>query len=106
MSKIGKDFAGRIRNVGVRIVGANVVPPNSLKVPALLQQLIDDVNTNALQLNAVVLATVFHHRFVWIHPFFDGNGRTVRLIMNLLLMREGYPPAIILKNDQKNISKH
>ena len=46
-------------------------------------------------------ASVFHHRFVWIHPFFDGNGRTVRLIMNLLLMRDGFPPAIILRNDRK-----
>src|SRR5690606_17855548 len=40
-------------------------------------------------------------RFVWIHPFFDGNGRTVRLAMNLLLMRSGFPPAIILSNDRK-----
>jgi fido (protein-threonine AMPylation protein) len=48
-----------------------------------------------------VLATIFHHKLVWIHPFFDGNGRTVRLAMNLLLMRKGFPPAIILKNDRK-----
>jgi hypothetical protein len=47
------------------------------------------------------LATLFHHRFVWIHPFFDGNGRTVRLAMNLLLLRNGYPPAIILRADRK-----
>jgi Fic family protein len=52
-------------------------------------------------LNDIVLATIFHHRLVWIHPFFDGNGRTVRLAMNLLLMRAGFPPAIILKNDRK-----
>jgi Fic family protein len=47
------------------------------------------------------LSTIFHHKLVWIHPFFDGNGRTVRLAMNLLLMRKGFPPAIILKNDRK-----
>ena len=47
------------------------------------------------------MATIFHHKLVYIHPFFDGNGRTVRLAMNLLLMREGFPPAIILKNDRK-----
>jgi Fic family protein len=101
MSKIEIEFAGRLRNGGVRIVGANFVPPNPLKVPAMLQELIDFVNINTMGLNDIVLATVFHHRFVWIHPFFDGNGRTVRLAMNLLLMRSGYPPAIILKNDRK-----
>ena len=58
-------------------------------------------NYNPLSLNDIELATVFHHKFVWIHPFFDGNGRTVRLVMNLLLMRKGFPPAIILKNDRK-----
>ncbi len=47
------------------------------------------------------MATIFHHKFVWIHPFFDGNGRTVRLAMNLLLMNAGFPPAIILSNDRK-----
>src|SRR5690606_15941420 len=59
------------------------------------------VTDNPLGLNAIELATVFHHKFVWIHPFFDGNGRTVRLVMNLILMREGFPPAIILRNDRK-----
>jgi Fic family protein len=52
-------------------------------------------------MNDIELATVFYHKLVWIHPFFDGNGRTVRLAMNLLLMRKGFPPAIILKNDRK-----
>jgi Fic family protein len=98
---IEDDFAGRIRNGGVRITGANFVPPNATKVSDLLDELIDFINTNPLQLNDIELATVFHHRLVWIHPFFDGNGRTVRLAMNLLLMRKGFPPAIILKNDRK-----
>ena len=98
---IEDDFAGRIRNGGVRITGANFVPPNANKVSDLLDELIDFINTNPLQLNDLELATVFHHKLVWIHPFFDGNGRTVRLAMNLLLMRKGFPPAIILKNDRK-----
>jgi Fic family protein len=98
---IEDDFAGRIRNGGVRITGANFVPPNATKVSDLLDELIDFINTNPLQLNDIELATVFHHKLVWIHPFFDGNGRTVRLAMNLLLMRKGFPPAIILKNDRK-----
>jgi len=101
LRSIEDDFAGRLRNAGVRIAGANFLPPNAQKVSGLLDELIQFVNTNPLELNGIELATVFHHKFVWIHPFFDGNGRTVRLAMNLLLMRNGFPPAIILKNDRK-----
>lgn len=101
LRSIEDDFAGRIRNGGVRITGANFTPPNANKVADLLDELIDFINTNPLQLNDIELATIFHHKLVWIHPFFDGNGRTVRLSMNLLLMRNGFPPAIILKNDRK-----
>lgn len=101
LRSIEDDFAGRIRNGGVRITGANFTPPNANKVADLLDELIDFINTNPLQLNDIELATIFHHKLLWIHPFFDGNGRTVRLSMNLLLMRNGFPPAIILKNDRK-----
>ena len=45
----------------------------------------------------VELAAAAHHRLVAIHPFIDGNGRTARLIMNLVLMRSGFPPAIIAR---------
>jgi Fic family protein len=100
LRSIEEDFAGRLRNGGVRISGANFVPPNANKVSDLLDELIDFVNTNPLELNDIELAAIFHHKLVWIHPFFDGNGRTVRLAMNLLLMRCGFPPAIILKNDR------
>ena len=101
LRSIEEDFAGRLRNGGVRISGANFVPPNANKVSDYLDELIDFVNQNPLGLNDIELAAIFHHKLVWIHPFFDGNGRTVRLSMNLLLMRCGFPPAIILKNDRK-----
>jgi Fic family protein len=101
LRSIEDEFAGRLRNGGVRISGANFIPPNAHKVPDLVDELVQFVNENPLELNDIELATVFHHKFVWIHPFFDGNGRTVRLVMNLLLMRRGFPPAIILKNDRK-----
>ena len=99
--KIEKEYAGRYRNSGVRISGANFAPPNALKVDALMEDLIHWVNNETNALDIVLKASIFHHRFVWIHPFFDGNGRTVRLMFNLLLMKTGYPPAIILKNDRK-----
>ncbi|MGM9475394.1 Fic family protein [Pedobacter sp. GSP4] len=101
LRSIEDDYAGRLRNGGVRIVGANFTPPNANKVSYLLDELITFVNDNPLGLNDIVLSTIFHHKLVWIHPFFDGNGRTVRLAMNLLLMRKGFPPAIILKADRK-----
>ncbi|MGS2761150.1 Fic family protein [Sinomicrobium sp. M5D2P9] len=101
LRSIEDEYAGRLRSGGVRISGANFTPPNARKVPGLLDELIDFVQNNPAGLNDIELATVFHHKFVWIHPFFDGNGRTVRLAMNLLLMRKGFPPAIILKNDRK-----
>ena len=101
LRSIEDDFAGRLRNGGVRIVGANFTPPNASKVSDFFDELVAFVNDNPLGLNDLVLSTIFHHKMVWIHPFFDGNGRTVRLAMNLLLMRKGFPPAIILKNDRK-----
>lgn len=99
LQKIDKDFAGMYRTSGVRISGANFTPPSALLVDELMTELINWVNT--ADLPTVIKVAVFHHRFVWIHPFFDGNGRTVRLAFNLLLMKEGFPPAIILKNDRK-----
>lgn len=100
LQKIEKEFAGRYRNVGVRITGANFIPPNPVKVPDMMEELMGWLYENPLQLHPLLLATIFHHRFVWIHPFIDGNGRTVRLMHNLLLMALGYPPVIILKQDR------
>ncbi len=101
LQKIEKEFAGRYRNAGVRISGANFTPPNALKVDDLMEELIQWVNDVDNPLDTIIQSAIFHHRFVWIHPFFDGNGRTARLLFNLLLMKDGFPPAIILKNDRK-----
>ncbi|MEX1364922.1 MAG: Fic family protein [Nannocystaceae bacterium] len=62
----------------------------------LMKWLYDDGNT----LHPVERAVSFHHRFVAIHPFDDGNGRMGRLLMNLLLMQGGYPPAVI-RNEKR-----
>ena len=52
-------------------------------------------------MHPVILAAQAHHRLAAIHPFVDGNGRTARLVMNLLLMRSGYPPTVILRANRR-----
>lgn len=52
--------------------------------------------------NPIILAAEFHYRFIRIHPFDDGNGRTARIIMNFILMKFGYPPVIIKTEDKEN----
>ncbi len=98
---IEEDFTGRYRNGQVRIMGANFIPPSGHKIPELMTDFVEQVVKKQSQENDLELAAFIHHRFVWIHPFFDGNGRTARLLMNLWLMQEGYPPAVILRNDRK-----
>jgi Fic family protein len=49
----------------------------------------------------LLLAALAHHKLVNIHPFTDGNGRTARLFLNLILMQQGCPLVVILKNDRK-----
>ena len=105
MNNIMDDYAGRVRQGMVRIVGANFTPPNARLVPDLLDELVAYTNAHAEGEDLLTLATVFHHRFVWIHPFADGNGRTVRLVMNLIMMRAGYPPSFILTKDRNKYFK-
>lgn len=96
-----KEWAGRYRNARVIISGAKHTPPNALQVTQKMQNLINWLNSQKNKTNIIELAALLHHKLVYIHPFFDGNGRTARLSMNLLLMQAGYPLVIILKNDRK-----
>ena len=99
LSKIDDTNAGRYRNVPVRIAGSRVVLPNHGKIPQLMSEFIawlhKKTDTQLLQ-----FAADAHFKLVSIHPFVDGNGRTARLLMNLLLMQDGYPPALIRKEDR------
>ncbi|MGE4170108.1 MAG: Fic family protein [Candidatus Margulisiibacteriota bacterium] len=95
---IDADNAGRYRTVPVRISGSEVVLPNPRKVPDLMEDFIQWLHTSTT--HPVELAAQAHYKLVSIHPFVDGNGRTARLVMNLLLLMHGYPAAIIRKTDR------
>jgi Fic family protein len=94
------DEAGRFRTTEVRIAGADFIPPPAYEVPHLLKDLVDWYNRNPDELRPIELSAILHHQFVWIHPFHDGNGRAARLLMNLALLRFGYPIAVILNVDR------
>ncbi len=92
---------GRYRTTNVRILGAIKSPPQAEKVPRLMNNFIEYITKNPDNFNIIEMAAVMHYKFVEIHPFSDGNGRTARLLMNLFLMKHGYPITIVLKNDRK-----
>lgn len=101
MQETDKEWAGRYRNSNVIIGGADHKPPDALEVPNQMQKLIHWLASQKKKLHPVELAALLHHKLVYIHPFLDGNGRTARLVMNVLLMQKDYPLVIILKNDRK-----
>lgn len=81
-----------------RIAGSPVVFPNAVKIPELMQAYGEWIS-HAIPEPAISFDA--HYRLVAIHPFADGNGRTARLVMNVLLLRGGYPPVAVRPEDRK-----
>lgn len=96
---IDDNNAGHYRSIAVRISGSEVILANPMKVPALMESFIEWIKASA-DLHPVELAAEAHYRLVTIHPFVDGNGRTARLLMNLILLQNGYTPALIRTRDR------
>jgi fido (protein-threonine AMPylation protein) len=92
------ESAGRFRNGPVYIRGARITPPPAGQVERLIEQWLEWISGPALDYPPIIRAAVAHHDFEAIHPFFDGNGRTGRLLLNLMLMEHGYPPALLLRS--------
>lgn len=86
--------AGKYRHVPVRIAGSTSIMPNHAKVPVLMQAF-GAWLANSPHAHPVRDAAEAHYQLVSIHPFVDGNGRTARLLMNLIMRMHGYPPIII-----------
>ena len=103
---IHDENAGNYRLRPVEISGSAYKPPPPEEVAPQMQELgqwlssISKVNHKHGVLEAILYAAAAHTWFVYIHPFIDGNGRTARLLMNLILMRYSYPIAIITKADR------
>ncbi len=74
------------------------------ETPAKMFDLINWYNekTNEKEPNPILIAAKFHYKFIRIHPFDDGNGRTARILMNFILMQFGFPPVIIKTEDKTN----
>lgn len=102
---IDRENAGVYRSVGVRISGSSHIPPEPFLLTRLMEEVFEYYEENKRLLHPVILAAEMHERIVRIHPFIDGNGRTTRLVMNLILLLNGYPIGNI-KGDNTNRSAY
>lgn len=100
---IDRANAGAYRKVQVMISGAKHIPPPPYLLQKKMEDLINWYNENKNLLHAVELSAEMHERLVSIHPFIDGNGRTSRLLMNLILLQNGFPIAILKGDDQSRL---
>ena len=99
LKDIDNENAGRYRKENVTIKGATHIPPDYLKLPELMEKLVLTYNIWG-NYHPIIQASLLHGELVKIHPFVDGNGRTSRLLMNLVLMNSGYNPVIIKKESR------
>ena len=96
------DIAGLLRDYDVQITQSTFIPPPHASVNLLVSGFFTWYNVNKKKLNPVELAALVHLKFVTIHPFGDGNGRTTRLMMNHVLNTYDYPLMDIDYNDRRS----
>ncbi len=102
LTRVDDSAAGRYRTERVFIAGAKHIPPNPLKVPDLMKTAWNEYQTEKPgELNhPIVKLADLHYQISAIHPFKDGNGRTARLLLNLGLLQNGFPPPQILAEEK------
>ena len=98
------EYAGKYRNVQVMIKGSSHLPPQPFIVPKKMEEYFEWFQINKNILHPVILAAEMHERLVTIHPFIDGNGRTSRLIMNLILLKNGFVIANIKGDNESRMN--
>jgi cell filamentation protein, protein adenylyltransferase len=92
------DTPGQFRTIPVSIRGARLTPPPARQVEGLVAEWVAWREGAGQAYNPLLRATIAHHGFLAVHPFVDGNGRAARLLLNLMLMRAHYPPALLLRD--------
>ena len=92
---IDEDSAGKFRNIPVFISGSNYPVTKVENITNEINSLCKWIITERKNFHPVVFAALVHKKFVFIHPFKDGNGRVARLLMNTALIQDGYLPALI-----------
>lgn len=102
---IDKENAGKYRRVPVMISGSAFVPPQPYLINKMMEDIFIFYQKNKNKLHPIVLAADMHEKIVTVHPFIDGNGRTCRLIMNLILLANGFTVGV-LKGDVKSRMKY
>lgn len=90
LEREGDRTPGAYRNDAVKIAQAEHQPPDAIQVPAYMQELVDFVNRADAPKYDLMKVALAHHRFAWIHPFGNGNGRLVRLLTYALLVKYGF----------------
>lgn len=92
---------GVYRRIPVKIMGAVHEPPQPYLIDSQMEKLMSDFSKNKKVMHIIERVARFHLEFEGIHPFIDGNGRTGRLILNLELMQNGYPPIDVKFTDRR-----
>ena len=95
-----REGPGSFRQHDIRPFAGGMTPPPFSEVPALVTDWLRDANRGPGDQHPMFFVADLHARFERVHPFRDGNGRVGRLATNLLLVRHGYPPAVIYKRDR------
>ncbi|MFA5246793.1 MAG: Fic family protein [Candidatus Micrarchaeia archaeon] len=101
LDKIDPQNAGFYRHEAVFIQGSSLRLPKWNDVPQLMKAVYSELNNVGKGVDAIYSSVKIHHDLVRIHPFVDGNGRLARLLMNLRLMRSGFPPTILRKEERR-----
>ena len=97
--------AGQFRTTQVFV--GSFVPPEAKEIDKLMYAFVSWLNSaEAMSFHPIELAALAHYKLVSIHPFYDGNGRTSRLLMNFILMQAGYPPVTIHKEEKLEYYEH